>query len=210
MDGNSSAKISAIVLAAGSSRRFGADNKLLAQLAGRPLIAWSVAAFAASRVSEIVVVTGPDREAIEAALAGERVRFVHNPDHLSGMGGSVATGASAIGNTSDGVMIAPGDMPGLTSEHINQLIAAFETSGKTKIVRPQLPDGAPGHPVLWPAKLLPRLSALGGPEGGKQLLADLAADVVAIAVADQGAALDVDTTSDLEATRRLMRDTHGS
>ena len=209
MTGTSGATISAIVLAAGSSRRFGPDNKLLAMLGGRPLIAWSIAAFAASRVCEIVVVTGPNREEIEAALAGQRVRFVHNADHLLGMGSSVAAGAAAIRDDIDGVMISPGDMPGLTASHIDQLITAFDTAGKTTIVRPRLPDGAPGHPVLWPGRLLPRLRTLSGPEGGKQLLAEVAADVVAIPVEDQGARLDIDTTADLDDIRRRMRDTHG-
>ncbi len=52
----------AVVVAAGSSRRMGGTDKLRVDLAGRPVLAWSVAAMrAAASVDGIVVVTGADR-----------------------------------------------------------------------------------------------------------------------------------------------------
>ena len=52
----------AVVVAAGSSRRMGGLDKLQLDLAGRPVLAWSVAAMrAATAVDRIVVVTSPDR-----------------------------------------------------------------------------------------------------------------------------------------------------
>lgn len=52
----------AVVVAAGSSRRMGGTDKLRLDLAGRPVLAWSVAAMrAAASVDGIVVVTGADR-----------------------------------------------------------------------------------------------------------------------------------------------------
>src|SRR5436190_777127 len=57
--------IAGVILAGGSSSRMGVD-KLWADLGGRPVLAWSVAAFAASGLSTLVVVTG--------AGGGERTR----------------------------------------------------------------------------------------------------------------------------------------
>jgi molybdenum cofactor cytidylyltransferase len=83
------AKIGAVRLAAGSSMRFGADNKLLADIGGRPLIR-SVAEAIKQRdiISEVVVVTGYDQPLIERALDGLRLRFINNPNWPKGMGSS--------------------------------------------------------------------------------------------------------------------------
>ncbi|MHB8890569.1 MAG: 2-C-methyl-D-erythritol 2,4-cyclodiphosphate synthase [Candidatus Limnocylindrales bacterium] len=59
----------AVVVAAGVSRRMGGTDKLMAPVAGRPLLAWTLAALAASPVVErLVLVTSPDRvDAVAAA-----------------------------------------------------------------------------------------------------------------------------------------------
>lgn len=62
-------RVGAIVLAAGSSRRMGGADKLLADLAGRPVLSWSLAAFeACEAVHDIVVVTSAGNRADAAEL----------------------------------------------------------------------------------------------------------------------------------------------
>ncbi len=72
--------IAAIVLAAGRSTRMGGPNKLLAEIGGRPLVRIAVEQALASRAKPVIVVTGHERERVEAALKGLPVQFVHNPD----------------------------------------------------------------------------------------------------------------------------------
>ena len=61
--------LTAIIVAAGTSQRMGFD-KLFADLAGRPVVAWSVAAFqACEAVDGIVLVTRPEKEAPFRELA---------------------------------------------------------------------------------------------------------------------------------------------
>lgn len=207
---NQGSRVAAIVLAAGSSKRFGGGSKLLAEIAGQPLLAWTVTAFVASRASEVIVVTGPEPEAVEQALAHLPVRFVINPDHLAGMGGSIAAGIANLNPDSSGVLICPGDMPGITAGLVDSLISAFEASGCDRIIRPVLPDGRLGHPVVWPQRHFSRLAQLRGPIGGKALLSDLADDIEYLPWPDAGAALDIDTAEDLARFRQANRDSHGS
>jgi 2-C-methyl-D-erythritol 4-phosphate cytidylyltransferase len=48
----------AVIVAAGSSTRFGVEDKLLADLRGRPVIAWSLAAYEAAESIDGIVIVG--------------------------------------------------------------------------------------------------------------------------------------------------------
>jgi molybdenum cofactor cytidylyltransferase len=205
-----SSAVAAILLAAGSSQRFGPGNKLLAEIQGHPLIFWAAARLARSRVREVVVVTGPDRSNIEQALADIEVRFVHNPDHQAGMGRSIAVGIGSLDAETPGALICPGDMPEVSPELIDKLIEAFERNGATSIVYPALPDGTQRNPVVWPRRFFSRLAALDGPAGGKPLLAEFKTEAVAVPVSDGRDFLDIDTVEDLIRYRQHLRLPHGS
>ncbi len=62
--------IAAVVLAAGRSTRMGAVNKMIAEIGGKPLVRIAAEQALASRAQPVIVVTGHQRERIEAALAG--------------------------------------------------------------------------------------------------------------------------------------------
>jgi molybdenum cofactor cytidylyltransferase len=193
--------VSAVLLAAGASRRFGAANKLLVEIAGEPLIVRVVRRAFASRASEVVVVTGHDRARVEDALAGLGAAFVYNAEHERGLGSSIAAGIEALRPGVAGALVCPADMPSLGPRLIDPLIDAFEANRCGAIVHPTLPDGTQVNPVLWPRRYFTRLSALAGAEGGKPLLADLAAEIVCVPGIVAGAYDDIDTLADLERWR---------
>ena len=62
--------VAAVVLAAGRSTRMGAINKLIAEIGGKPLVRIAAEQALASRAKPVIVVTGHERERVEAALAG--------------------------------------------------------------------------------------------------------------------------------------------
>jgi molybdenum cofactor cytidylyltransferase len=196
-DPHRASAVAGILLAAGSSQRFGAGNKLLANVDGRPLIFWVASHLTRSHVHEVVVVTGPDRLEIEQALNDFKLRFVHNPDHQWGMGRSIAVGVASLSPETQGVLICPGDMPEVSPALIDTLIGVFERNGGEAIVYPSLADGSQRNPVLWPRRFYPRLAALDGPAGGKALLAELANEAVAVPVAEGHEFIDIDTAEDL-------------
>lgn len=192
--------IAAVVLAAGASRRFGEANKLLAEVGGRTLIERVVAALAAADVDDILVVTGWDHEAVEVALRGQRVRFVHNERWDEGMGASIATGVDAVEATASGAFIVPADLPLLTPQTITSLIAAFRAADGNRIVFPTTAAGEQRNPVLWPRAHFGALLALPPEKGAKALLQLIAAHCLPVAV-DDALLSDVDTSADLAALR---------
>ena len=85
-----------VVLAAGSSTRMGRRNKLLETVDGAPIVATVVRAALASCADEVVVVTGEDRERVEACLSGLPVRLLWNPNHAQGISTSLKAGISIL------------------------------------------------------------------------------------------------------------------
>lgn len=189
--------ISAIVLAAGRSARFRDGNKMLADVAGQPMIRRVLEAVAASKVQEILLVTGKDGSRIVAAAGPGRWRAVSNPEPELGLSSSIRVGLAAVDANAKGVLIVLGDMPGVSSTLIDALIATFESRARSAIVYPVSGEGHQGHPVLWPAALFDELKALTGDTGAKALLSKYAHLVITIPVADGAPFLDIDTVEDL-------------
>ena len=95
--------IAAVVLAAGRSTRMGAENKLLADIGGKPMVRRVVEAALASRARPVLVVTGHQADGVRAALAGLEVAFVDNPDYAVGLSSSLKAGiARAAGRVPRG------------------------------------------------------------------------------------------------------------
>jgi molybdenum cofactor cytidylyltransferase len=194
--------LGAIVLAAGASERFGAENKLLADISGQPLIRRVVREVIGSGIAEVVVVTGWDEARIAATLEDLPARRAFNGDWRSGMGTSVAAGVAALGSEVEGAFVVPGDMPGLNSILLVRLASAFEESGRRVVVFPVTASGDQRNPVLWPRRYFPLLTSLRGPQGGKQLLQRLAESCVAVPAKDDHQLLDLDEIDDLAAVRQ--------
>src|ERR1700727_1830987 len=100
--------ITAIVLAAGQSSRFG-RNKLTEMVAGRPVIRHAVEAALASGATPVIVVTGNEAAKIHAALDGLPVIFENNPDYSDGLSTSLIRGLNAVPDGSAGALVMLGD-----------------------------------------------------------------------------------------------------
>ena len=201
-------QIAAIVLAAGSSTRFGVANKLLAEIDGKPLVVRVIDAIAAGGVDRIVVVTGHEADRVAAAVAECDCRTVFNEQYAQGMGTSVACGVLALDDSIDGALIAQGDMPEVDAALIARLCQRFVEVGGNCLVYPVLDDGRQGNPVIWPRRLFTVLGELQGDKGAKRLIAAEGNAAVRVAVAGMAAATDIDTPEELatyEAARTSQR-----
>jgi molybdenum cofactor cytidylyltransferase len=183
--------IAALVLAAGKSRRMGDANKLLRAVDGVPLVRRAADAASASRCSQVMVVTGFDAERIEAALDGSPVSITHNPNYAAGMSASLRSGLKAVPRDVDGVIVLLGDMPRITSAHVDRLIDAFDPEHPSIIV-PEC-GGRRGNPVLWPKCLFEEIRGVSGDVGARGLLQRHAADVVTVEFDSDAIFADIDT-----------------
>ncbi|MET0409710.1 MAG: nucleotidyltransferase family protein [Polyangiaceae bacterium] len=151
-----SQRFSAVLLAAGLSRRMGGPNKLLLPVAGQPLVARSLDTLLASGVAEAVVVLGHEAERVRTVLAplaaSGVARFVTNPEYETGQVSSVRAGLSALSEAVDGVMICLADQPALTASDLIEVQRAFAERPRGDFLVP-IHDGQRGNPVVlaWPA-----------------------------------------------------------
>lgn len=150
--------VTAILLAAGSSRRMGDSNKLLLPLKGKPLVAITAEHILSAGIGELIIVTGYQAPETAAAVSHLPARIIYNPQHEKGMTSSIQTGVGAA--TGQGYLICLADMALITPEEYILLIKAFELEYSRNIHCILLPEyrGQKGNPVLfssaWRASLL--------------------------------------------------------
>lgn len=189
---------SALILAGGAGRRFGAKEqggKLLADLGGAPVVRRVAERVSGVGFAEVLVVTGADEAPVRAALGGLACRIVHAPGWAEGMAATLRTGIAALSPEARGVCVFLGDMPLVPVGLSGALTEAAQAAGYA--ARPQH-DAKPGHPVAFTRGAFDDLMALEGDRGATALLAGRG-DVAYLDTAERGVLLDIDTPADLEA-----------
>ncbi len=185
--------IAGLLLAAGSSTRFGAD-KLLAPLHGVPVLRRSADPLA-SVVDVLHVVVRPDGASpVAHALHGLAVRLVMNDDAREGMASSIRCGVASLPADAECLIIALGDQPLIDREVFVALIARWR-AGATDAVAPAYRDGR-GHPVLFGRTLFASLQCLHGDVGARSILESLG-DRLALVPVRGEIPVDVDTPAAL-------------
>jgi molybdenum cofactor cytidylyltransferase len=201
-------RVGAIVLAAGQSSRFRAAGgpdltKLVAKLDGKPIVRRVVEAALATKARPVVVVTGYERESVEAAVADLDVGFAFNPDFASGLASSLSVGLSGMPRDVAGALVLLGDMPLIEPRLADALIEAFLAREGALAAIP-LTKGRRGNPVLVGQRLFEAAMRLTGDEGARRLIGALSSDeLVEVEAPDRGVTFDVDTPGDLAAARRF-------
>jgi molybdenum cofactor cytidylyltransferase len=191
--------LEAIVLAAGAARRFG-GGKLTAPWRGGALLDRALAAAFAAPVRRVVLVTGTDAPAVEAAARAfaartgeaERLAVVHAQDHAEGMAASLRTGVAALAADTAGAFVFLGDMPRVPAAVLGPLAQAIADG---RAAAAPVFEGRRGHPAIFARRLFPDLLTLTGDAGARRVL-DAAAALL-VEAPDDGVLFDVDAPSDL-------------
>jgi molybdenum cofactor cytidylyltransferase len=194
--------VAAVVLAAGRSTRAGKTNKLIAPVAGTPMVARVVDAVLASKARPVVVVTGFEAEKLRGALTGRDVAFAHNPDYADGIATSIRAGVAALPDDASAALICLGDMPALGAGDIDRLIDAFDADGAPICV--PVAGGRRGNPVLFARSCFADLQALSGDSGARAFIAAHADRVREVVVEGSGTLTDLDTEAEIAAYNRRL------
>lgn len=190
------ARVHGVLLAAGTSDRFGGANKLLAPVDGEPMVALAARTLADADLAGVTVVVGHEASAVEAAVADLPVEVARNEAYRDGQASSVGVGVRAARAAgADAVVVALGDMPDVSPGTVRTLVAAYENGAGTALAAAC--DGERGNPVLFDRHHFDDLLAVEGDVGGRTVL--LSADRAALVeTGDPGVRRDVDTRSDYE------------
>jgi len=150
--------LSLIVLAAGKSTRMHGRNKLLIKVEGRPIIRRVVEAALKSKVDEVIVVLGWEADKIQKALEDLPCRFVVNKDYEKGQSSSVKVGLKEISETTQAILILPGDIAKIDTSAINLVIDEYTRRKYPIIVAAH--RGKPGHPILLDSQLFKEIEQI--------------------------------------------------
>lgn len=153
-------RIGAVLLAAGEGRRMGGVAKPLIRLQGVPLISRQLVALSGAGVDEVVVVTGPAREAVEVEMRSYVVTLAHNDAYADGQEGSVRVGLAALSGPFDAVIVMPADLPLIGAGDLIELIGAFKKRNGGHVVVPVVEERR-GDPIVLDEVALAQILASG-------------------------------------------------
>ena len=190
MKQNKPMKISAILLAAGESKRMGQPKQLM-PFGETTILEQAVDNLINSTVSETIVVLGHRAEEVMNVITSKPVKIVINPDYQQGMSTSIIAGLDLVDSGTRAVMIALGDQPFVDSQTINSIIEAFVVSDKGIAI--PVYQGRRGHPVIFAIWYKGELLRLKGDIGGREIIDQHPDDVLEVAVSCKGVSVDIDT-----------------
>jgi len=159
--------ISAILLAAGLSKRMAGENKLTKKIKGIPLIKHSVKNILVSSIDELIVVLGYQKEVIKKIInKNEKVKFVFNENFENGMASSIKTGLNHLSEKTEAFFICLGDMPMVNHDIYNQMI---KLKNNKEIIVPTY-KGQQGNPVLFSNSMKEKIITIQDDMGAKKIL----------------------------------------
>jgi xanthine/CO dehydrogenase XdhC/CoxF family maturation factor/CTP:molybdopterin cytidylyltransferase MocA len=194
LDRNTAASnLHVMLLAAGSSSRFGSP-KQLADIAGRPMLARTLdTVLQLERRHPVTVVLGADVERLAPLVRDASANVAYNPDHAQGIASSIRVGLAQAPVDARGALIALADQVAVTADDLRRLVSRWEQQPDRIVAA--LYDDTIGVPAIFPADLFPELAELQGDRGARVLLSRYPERVIGVPM--PSAAQDIDTPADL-------------
>jgi molybdenum cofactor cytidylyltransferase len=184
--------LSAIVLAAGASSRFGSAKQLV-RVAGRPLLHSAVARAAEVAGSAVIVVLGARAAELAPLLKHSQSSVVINRDWREGMASSIRAGVARLPASCTAVLLMLVDQAAVTGEDLTRLVSAWRR--QPDYIAAACYGTTTGVPAIFPRSTFADLQLLRGDVGARVLLQRNPDRVVRVPMAR--AAIDIDTPEDL-------------
>ncbi|WP_434530184.1 nucleotidyltransferase family protein (plasmid) [Haloarcula sp. NS06] len=186
-----------VVLAGGTSSRFGQANKLTAEVDSKPIVLHALKTLLDAPLDDVVVVVGYKADDVKQSLADYPVHFARNLAYTDGLSTSVARGVRAA-RDSDAIVFLPGDMPDVDPETVELLIDAYRGELGSAVAAAY--QGYRGNPVLFDESHFDALRNINGDTGGRSVFLE-ATDGVLVETDDSGVRRDIDTRMELRHRR---------
>jgi len=186
-------KVTAIILAAGQSRRMG-QPKMLLPWGGTTVLGKVIETLKAAGMEDLVVVTGGAREQVEAIVRGS-AQIVFNAEYSnSEMLGSIQCGLGAIKPQARSALICLGDQPQVQVGSVHVILQEYENTGASLIVPSY--QMKRGHPWLVARGLWHEILEMQLPESLREFLNRHAKEIKYVNVNTPSILTDLDTPED--------------
>jgi len=161
--------ISAILLAAGQSKRMDGENKLLKKYKKKHLINHILNTLTKSKISKIIVVLGFQRSKVrKVLLKNKKIKCIYNKKYKSGMASSIKAGLKKISQKNTGFLIIHADMPLVSTGIINLFCLGLNKSNKEIFV--PINKKKIGNPIGFKRSMIKFLKKIKGDKGAKKII----------------------------------------
>jgi molybdenum cofactor cytidylyltransferase len=191
--------ISAIILAAGQSKRMG-QPKMLLPWGKSTVIEHVIHTFLNAGLEDVILITGGAREQIEVVIRRYPVRMIHNQDFETGeMSSSIRCGLQALPERAQAALIGLGDQPQIQENSVRSICEEYRKSQSSLIV-PSF-QMRRGHPWLIARPLWKEILELKQPESPRDFLIRHAGEIHYVLVDTPSVLADLDTPEDYRKSR---------
>jgi molybdenum cofactor cytidylyltransferase len=184
-----------IILAAGESKRMGFP-KMLLSFNGLTMIETVINNVSSSEIDNTIVVFGANKELLMEKVSNYPVISCYNDNYKEGMLSSVKCGFRNLPADIEVVLVFQGDQPFITSEVINIVIKAYNSSEKGIVI--PVYKNRRGHPLMVGRKYRDEIEKLDSNLGLRSLAEKFSEDVLEIDTEQSGILVDFDTYEDYE------------
>jgi len=185
--------VSAILLAAGESKRMGRP-KLLLPFGEGTVLGQTIDNLLSSKAGEVIVVLGCKAQEMIKAIANRPVKIVVNPIYRQGMSTSIVAGLNLVDDRAHRFLIALADQPLVNSETLNRLIE--KSLGCDKGIILPTYGAKRGNPIIFSVKYKEELLRLKGDVGGRWIIKRHPDDILEVAIDSVSINIDIDTMGD--------------
>jgi len=189
-------KIGCILLAAGTGQRFG-SNKLLGDLAGKPLVDYILSSLPIEHFDAVVAVVS--NEEVKERVEKHNIKTVYNYNPNEGINSSIRLGVEALSDV-DACMFCVSDQPLLASDTISDMINAYKEGTIYSLSH----QAVRGNPVIFPSSLFEELANLEQGEFGTKVIYSHQDMLVLHETMDNTQLIDVDTQENLEYIKSII------
>ncbi|MEP6727588.1 MAG: nucleotidyltransferase family protein [Bacteroidota bacterium] len=190
-----------IILAAGSSSRLGTPKQLL-PYNQNTLIQHSIEVALASSAGRVIVVLGPNAEAMRPGIVNDKLGFIINEQWQEGIASSIRCGLLYLLNqlpAPQNVLFMVCDQPFINTDLLDKLITLQEQTGHA-IVASKYAE-TKGIPAIFGKELFPELLELKGDMGAKKLIAQQKDRISTVSFPPGN--IDIDTETDYRHLQKM-------